>query len=186
MPFAILGLVFLLRSTRFRLLSFFYVGPLLLFALARGRGYYLLPGYIVLFAAGGVALETLLHTRTKWFRNSAYLLVFTALLADSVAIGCAFLPLAPVGSSVWSWQMKHNPDMPEEIGWPDLARQVASVRDELPPQARSHLAVFASNYGEAGALALYGGEYGLPQPISNANSFYYRDSVPMNRRQSSQ
>ncbi len=34
------------------LLAFFYLGPLILFALAKGRGYYLLAGYVALYRGG--------------------------------------------------------------------------------------------------------------------------------------
>ncbi len=64
--------------------------------------------------------------------------------------------------------------MRDETGWPELVDQVALVRDTLPPEQSKHLGVFAGNYGEAGALALYGPAHGLPQPISVVNSFYYR------------
>ena len=62
-PLAIAGLVSLLRSPRFRLLSAFYIGPFLLFAIAKGRGYYLMPAYPVLYAAGAIALERVLIQR---------------------------------------------------------------------------------------------------------------------------
>lgn len=50
LPLAIAGFVWLVRSKRFRLLTVFFVGPLVLFALAKGRGYYLLPAYPVCIA----------------------------------------------------------------------------------------------------------------------------------------
>ena len=34
--------------------------------------------------------------------------------------------------------------------------------------------ILAGNYGEAGALDLYGDEYGLPRIISGGNSMWYR------------
>ena len=34
--------------------------------------------------------------------------------------------------------------------------------------------MLANNYGEAGALELYGPQYGLPEVISSANSFHAR------------
>ncbi len=174
LPLAVAGLLRQLRSERFRLLSFVYVGPFCLFALARGRGYYLLPAYPVLYAAGAVALEGLLEGRRVAWRVAVRGVVYAAMLADAAAIGGVFLPMWHPGSAGWAWQMKNNDDMPREVGWPEFVRQVAAVRDGLSPEERARLGVLANNYGEAGALELYGPGYGLPQVISSANSFHAR------------
>ena len=177
-PLALAGLISLLRSPRFRLLSAFYIGPFILFALAKGRGYYLMPAYSVLYAAGAVALERSLTQRAPSLRIAARSLVFAAMLVDAAFVAWARLPMARVGSAQWNYQMKNNGDMRDEIGWPELAAQVAAVRDTLPPADRAHLAVLANNYGEAGALALYGPQYGLPTPISSTNTFHLRGYGP--------
>uniref|UniRef100_E6QK52 Glycosyltransferase RgtA/B/C/D-like domain-containing protein n=1 Tax=mine drainage metagenome TaxID=410659 RepID=E6QK52_9ZZZZ len=174
LPLAVAGLVSLLRSARFRLLAVFYVGPFVLFALMKGRGYYLIPGYPILYAAGAVAMEGQLVQCAGWLRVSLRSIVIAAMLVDAAAVGWAYLPMWPVGSAGWNWQMKNNSDMEDEIGWPEFVAQVAQVRDKLSPEDRSHLAILANNYGEAGALALYGPAYGLPTPISGVNSFHDR------------
>ena len=174
LPLAVAGLISLLRDRRFRLLSAFYLGPFLLFAVARGRGYYLLPGYPVLYAAGAVALERFLAGRGTLSRVSTRSVVLTALLANTAAVAWAYLPIWRPGSPGWRWQMTHNYDMADEVGWPEFVAEVAAVRDTLPPEDRGRLAVLADNYGEAGALALYGPGYHLPTPISSVNGFHAR------------
>lgn len=174
LPMAIAGLVSLLRSPRFRLLSAFYIGPFILFAIAKGRGYYLMPAYPVLYAAGAVVLERVIRQRALWFRVSVRSVVIAAMLFDTALVSWAYLPMWRVGSAGWNWQMKHNSDMRDEVGWPEFVAQVAAVRDSLSPEDRSSLAILANNYGEAGALALYGPKYGLPTPISSTNSFHDR------------
>jgi hypothetical protein len=52
------------------------------------------------------------------------------------------------------------------------------VRDGLPPAERSSFAVLAENFGEAGALELYGPKVGLPVPISTVNDFHDRGWGP--------
>ena len=177
-PLAIAGLVWLLRSPRFRLLSAFYLGPFVLFAIAKGRGYYLMAAYPVLYAAGAVALEGFLAARARWLRVTLRSVVITALLLDSAAIAWAFLPIWRPRSAGWNWQMANNGDMRDEVGWPEFAAQVAAVRDTLPEADRARLAIIAHNYGEAGALALYGPQYGLPTPLSGTNSFHDRGYGP--------
>ncbi len=177
-PLAIAGLVSLLRSARFRLLSAIYLGPMLLLVLMKGRGYYLIPGYPVLYAAGAVAVERTLARalaqRPGWLRIAARSAIFAALALNTAAVVWTYLPVWPVGSAAWNWQMKNNSDMANEVGWPEFVAQVAAVRDTLSPSDRVHLGVLANNFGEAGALALYGPQYQLPTPISSTNDFHPR------------
>jgi hypothetical protein len=177
-PLAMAGLISLLRSPRFRLLSAFYIGPFILFAIAKGRGYYLMPAYTVLFAAGAVALERFLSARPQWLRITLRSIVIAALLCDAAVFSFAYLPMWRVGSAGWNWQIKNNSDIRDEYGWPEFVAQVAAVRDTLPAADRAHLAILAHNYGEAGALALYGPQYNLPTPISGTNSFHDRGFGP--------
>jgi 4-amino-4-deoxy-L-arabinose transferase-like glycosyltransferase len=177
-PLAVAGLISLLRNPRFRLLSAFYIGPFILFALAKGRGYYLMPAYTVLFAAGAVALERGMAPLAGWLRSTLRAIVIVALLLDSAFLSWAYLPIWHVGSPGWNWQMKNNSDMQDEVGWPEFVAQVAAVRDKLPAADRRRLAILANNYGEAGALALYGPQYNLPTPISSTNGFHDRGFGP--------
>lgn len=177
-PLAVAGLISLLRSAQFRLLSAFYIGPFILFALVKGRGYYLMPAYVVLYAAGAVALERTLAQRPEWLRVSIRAIVIAAMLVDVAAVSWAYLPIWRPGTAGWNWQMKNNGDMRDEVGWPEFVVQVAAVRDTLPPEDRTRLAILANNYGEAGALALYGPQYNLPTPISSTNGFHDRGYGP--------
>jgi len=174
LPIAVAGLWWLLKSARFRLLAFIYLGPLILFALAHGRGYYLLGGYVPLYAAGAVWWEEFLGRRSLAVRHSVWTVLTIALLLDAVGYTRAFLPVAHIGSRLFYKEMDFSSDLADEIGWPDVVADVDGVWNQLPPTDRAHAAILAGNYGEAGALALYGPKYGLPDPISPVNSFYDR------------
>jgi hypothetical protein len=63
-------------------------------------------------------------------------------------------------------------DFADTVGWPELADQVAAVYDSLPAAERRHATILASNYGEAGALDLYGPARGLPPSISVHMTYY--------------
>ncbi len=173
-PLALIGLISLLRSARYRLLAALYLGPLLLLALMKARGYYLLPGYPLLFAAGAVALERTLAQRPLWLRMAARSALLVAFALNAAAVVWTYLPIWPVGSPAWKWQMANNSDMANEVGWPQFVAQVAAVRDALPAADRQHLGIVANNFGEAGALDLYGPEFHLPTPISAVNDFHAR------------
>jgi len=101
-------------------------------------------------------------------------LVWAALTADMLVAAAVMLPISPVNSSWWNFAVKINEDFREEIGWPELVDTVAKIRDSLPPEDRTQLGILGANYGEAGAINLYGPRYGLPPAISGINSFWQR------------
>ena len=84
------------------------------------------------------------------------------------------LPLAPVNSVWWNVASSVDVELREEIGWPELVKTVAEIRAKLPPEERAQVGILAGNYGEAGAIDLYGPAYDLPEAISGINSFWQR------------
>jgi Dolichyl-phosphate-mannose-protein mannosyltransferase len=188
-PLAIAGLWFCFfseRGERYRALGWMYLVPLVLFVIMRGRNYYLAPAYPMLYASGSVWLAERLNfadsehsvARTSSiFRNWASLAtraLWIALLLDVGAAAAVSLPIAPVNSRWWNLAIKVDGVFPEEIGWPEFVETVAGVRDRLPLEDQHHVAILAGNYGELGALNLYGERYGLPQAISGENSSWER------------
>ena len=181
---ALAGLYFALFSRdgkRFRMLGWMYLIPLALFMIAKGRAYYLAAAYPMLYAAGSVWLEQMLSRAGSVARNAIRVLVWTLLIADAAIMASITLPITAVDSPWATRAMKINGDFCEEIGWPELVETIAKVRDSLPPEDRAHLGILAGNYGEAGAVNLYGPQYGLPSAISGINSFWqkgYGDPPP--------
>jgi 4-amino-4-deoxy-L-arabinose transferase-like glycosyltransferase len=176
-PLWLTGLYFYFFSPagrRFRALGWMYVVPLLLFVLARGRGYYLGAAYPMLYAAGAVWSEAWLASLGPQRARAWRAAVSTALVMDMVIAAAITLPIAPVNSNWWKTAVKLNEDFPEEIGWPELVETVAKIRDSLPAEDRAQLGILGTNYGEAGAINLYGPRYGLPTALSGVNSFWQR------------
>jgi hypothetical protein len=172
-PMAIAGLYFFFFARdgkRFRALGFMFVVPLVLFVLVRGRDYYQAPAYPMLLSAGAVWIDHRGMLNRRMSRGIVW-----ALLAANAAFNVAvLLPLAPVNSAWWQTVAKLNGDVKEEIGWPELVQSVAAVRDSLPASDLDHLGILAGNYGEAGAINLYGPDYKLPAAISGINSYWLR------------
>lgn len=176
-PIWLAGLAFAAfsRSMRpYRVLAWMYLVPLALFALSRGRGYYMAPGYPMLLAAGCVALERwgwhLPPLRAWLMRGTVALLVALGLCLGALGT----LPVAPVNTPVWRFSRGLHDTFAEQIGWPELADRVAAIYRALPEDERARTAILANNYGEAGALALYGQALGLPPVISRTNTSWYR------------
>jgi 4-amino-4-deoxy-L-arabinose transferase-like glycosyltransferase len=180
-PFTILlwvaGLFYFLVARdgkRFRLLGWMFVVPLMLFLLAKGRGYYMAPAYPMLLAAGAVlearAVASLAAGRARLVRgHTCVTLAVGAALAIAVV-----LPIAPVNSSWWKVANRIDDDFREEIGWPELVDTIAGIHASLSPGERAHVSILAGNYGEAGAIDLYGPAHGLPKAISGINSYWAR------------
>lgn len=98
---------------------------------------------------------------------------FQGIIIAGFAVGAAILPLADSGP-LMRYALEKNDALREEIGWPELVRTVAGIRDSLPADERAHLGIVVGNYGEAGAIEMLGAAYQLPSPISTVNSFWYR------------
>ena len=175
-PLAVAGLYFCFsrEGKRYRMLGWMYVVTLLLFTIARGRWYYMGPAYPMLYAAGAVWGERWLATMQRARAMTVRWIVWTALTVDVLFTIAFWLPTAPVNSGWWKISSALQGDYREEIGWPELVQQVAKIRDTLTPEERAHLGIIGTNYGEAGAVNLYGPPYGLPRAISGVNSFWQR------------
>jgi len=129
-----------------------------------GKIYYLAGAYIYLLAAGAVAIDGWLAARPGRFRR---LLRATAV---SVAIAVPLvLPVLPPGDVGWTQTI--NPVLAESAGWPQLVSTVRTVWSSLPAGQRASAVIFASNYGEAGAINVLGS--GLPQAVSGHNTYWW-------------
>jgi hypothetical protein len=159
---------------RLRAIGWMFVVPLILFVILKGRVYYFAAAYPMVYAAGSVWGENWLTSLTRGWAVTLRVVALLVLTVDIVIAAALTLPLAPVHSKWWNVSSKVQGDFVEEIGWPELVETVAQVRDSLPPDQRAKLGILAGNYGEAGAVNLYGPKYGLPPVISGVNSFWAR------------
>ncbi len=176
-PLWLVGLYFYLvspKGSRFRTLGWMYLIPLALFVIARGRGYYLAAAYPMLYAGGSVLGEQWLASLRRTWAIALRALAWTALPVDIAFFAVFLLPVGRINSRWWTIANNIQGDFREELGWEELTQTVAQIRDSLPAEDRAHLGILAGNYGEAGAINLYGERYGLPRAISGINSFWSR------------
>src|SRR5215204_580613 len=150
----------------------------------KAKNYYLVPIYPMLFAAGGVYWENL-ETRFRFGRLAVF-----AYSVIVFAVGLVFLPVAvpilppdkfiayqdALGIAPPKTEVGHRGLLPQHFGdrfgWEEMTQKVAAVYNSLPPEERSKAAIYTSNYGEAGAIDHFGGQYGLPKAISGHQSYY--------------
>jgi hypothetical protein len=172
-PLWLAGLAAFLRSRHYRMLAWMYLIPLALFWVAKGRDYYLAAAYPMLLAMGVVAGERWLASLPKLGRRTIEAIFFTGLTVCGAYIFARVIPVASSGP-LRDFALKNNSDLREEIGWDELVKTVAGIRDSLPPDQQSNLGITVGNYGEQGAIEILGPAYHLPPPISTTNSAWLR------------
>lgn len=178
LPFFVAGMVHLFRSERLRPYRFLGLGYLLTLAvvlLTEGRGYYTSGFGPVLAAFGGLAAEQWLRRGSRVARRA----VLAGVLALSFVVGALFcLPVIPADRLQASRVGVLNPILIDEIGWPELVRTVAAVRDELPERDRDQVVIFAGSFAHAGAIDVYGRELGLGLPPAYSGHNGYAEWGP--------
>lgn len=172
-PIWIAGLVAYLRSPRYRMLGWMYLTPLALFAVAKGRFYYLAAGYPMLLAMGAVVGERWLGGLGRRRRIAIGAVAIAGIAGVGGYVSSILIPLAR-GGDLRAFALKNNGDLREEFGWQELVQNVAAIRDGLTAEQRGSFGVLVGNYGEAGAVELLGPAYELPAPISMTNSGWLR------------
>jgi 4-amino-4-deoxy-L-arabinose transferase-like glycosyltransferase len=168
-PVWIAGLLAPFRRPGWRALRFVSItfgAMAVLYFLGNGHAYYLASLYPVLLGLG--ALPT-----AEWLDRAArrtWLLV--AAIALSAAISAVIaLPLLPERDLQGSAVMALNPAQGETVGWPRFVATVSGAWQRIPIDERRHTAIFTGNYGEAGAIEMFGPGRGLPRAYSGHNGF---------------
>lgn len=181
----ILGACFLVSSQgrRYLVLGCGFASVLGLMLVLRGKFYYVAPVYPVVFAPGAVLFEQWTQRRGLQWVRPVY--AFVMLVAGAVFAPTA-IPLLSIQDyiaytqklGIHQQKFEHQPQsqLPQiyadMVGWEDRVRIVAAYFHSLPPAEQKVTAIGASNYGEAGAVDLFGPKYGLPKSISSANNYW--------------
>ena len=172
-PLWLAGLVAYLRDRRYRMLAWMYLIPLALFFFSKGRSYYMAAAYPMLLAMGATVGERWVASLPKLGRRTVEIVFFTGLAVCGAYLCARILPLQSSGP-LRDFALQRNGDLREEIGWPELVRTVAGIRDSLTPEQQPSMGVIVGNYGEQGAIEMLGPPYHLPLPISLTNSAWLR------------
>jgi len=168
----------------YRLLGVAYLVVLVMMIVLKGKNYYLLPIYPMLFAGGGVWWERLLANRRRvsWLKFAYPLLicllgaVFAPMLAPVLPVETYIQYQNALGFAPPKTEVGHVGPLPQHFGdrfgWPEMVQQVAQIYNSLPAEERARTGIYANNYGEAGAIDFFGPQYGLPKAISPHQSYY--------------
>jgi hypothetical protein len=184
LPVWLAGLWFFFFSEKgraFRALGWAWLFTAAVILFVNPRIYYLFPAFPILFASGSVQWE-------RWVRRPVPRFGYAALvLAAGVVLAPLAVPVLPVETYIRYSQALHLQQpaiethqlgpLPQiyadQFGWDEMAATVARVYNNLPPEVRDKTAIFGQNYGQAGAIDLFGPKYGLPKAISAHQNYFY-------------
>jgi hypothetical protein len=186
-PLWVLGLGVLCFAPAFRRFRALGIAALAIFAIllaAGGKAYYFGPALPLLLAAAVTALVLWLdRPRRRW-----------ALAVVALVVVIGNVPLYPFGAPILppeamvryearfgqannrtndGGRLPLPQDYADMTGWREQAEAVAAVYRSLSPGDQARVAILGTNYGRAGAIALFGREYGLPYPISRNGDFWF-------------
>jgi Dolichyl-phosphate-mannose-protein mannosyltransferase len=161
-PVAVAGVLSLVRNPSVRPLGWTVVGTVVAYFVLGGKSYYALPVLLFALAAGAIPLD-------RWATRRRLLLAGAAFVAFGLVSLPLALPVLPLPVAVRHGVVKARSDYQSEIGWPAYVRLVER-------HAKGADVIVADNYGEAGALELFGRR--LP-PVASADVTmrYWRPQV---------
>lgn len=187
-PVWLIGVLWTLWSRRWRLLGLTFVVFFIMMELMHGKEYYLFPAYPMMLATGSVAIAGWLSRLQKpVFRTTLRAAILTiVILATAAFVPVSTWMLSPenylayakaIGFIPKKMETQQQSLLPQPIadqfGWPELVAQTAAIYDALPPDQRAQTGLLTGNYGEAGAIDLFGPKYGLPHAISGHQNYWY-------------
>lgn len=184
---------FFSRTARlFRVFGWAFAITFAFFLLAHGKNYYSAPAYPMVFAGGALAVDHLFRGVRFAGRSELRHALQTALVVLAIL---GIFPLLPVVLPILPvhWYLQYQAHLPievprsehghmgaalpqhyaDEFGWEEMVAKTARVYHGLTPEEQAKTAIFASNYGEAGAIDFFGPNYGLPKAISGHQTYFY-------------
>lgn len=172
-------LLFTPQGRPFRALGWAWLITAALIITLNPRVYYLFPAFPVLFAAGSVWWEQRLSAPWRIAATSSIVAMGTVLAPLAMPV----LPVetyiryeAFLGFEQPRIERRSLGPLPQlyadQFGWEEMTAVAAKAFQAVPDGLKSRTAIFAQNYGQAGAIDLFGPKYGLPHAISGHQNYY--------------
>ncbi len=179
-----LGAAFLFKTKKYRFLGYTVLFVFAALLLLRGKSYYTLGILPLLIAAGATFLEPYLKRKfVRWALPLGLVLIT--------------IPIIPLGLPIYGQDglvayfkdleddfglnsarrfedgSIHSlpQDYADQLGWEELTLLTQKAYLKIPEKEKS--AIYCENYGQAGAIAIIGKKYDLPEPLSFNESFVY-------------
>ena len=180
----LLALFFSVRLRPYRFLAWTYVVCYGVLFVLHGKNYYLAPVYPMLLAAGAVVIDYAFERRsTAWLKPA----IAIVLLASGARLAPVTVPmLSPEHFIAYAKTlpfklpvMEHEHEraaLPQwyadQFGWQEIVDETALAWNQIPPAERADCAIFAQDYGQAGAIDFLGRRDGLPLALSGHQTYF--------------
>jgi len=185
--FWIVGVIALLVARRFqpyRFLGWAYLASFAVFVFLKGKNYYLAPIYPVYEAAGAIVIaDAIDRIHQSWLKPAIVVL----LLATGAVFAPLAMPILPVDQFISYMERlpikiprsEHSHEraaLPQhyadQFGWNEIVDKTAEAWQRIPADERKDCAIFAQDYGQAGAIDFLGPKYGLPNALSGDRTWW--------------
>ena len=188
----IVAFLFCRRFRPYRFLGWTYIAAFTVFVVLKGKNYYLAPIYPVYLAAGCIVIDEAIDEAIDLAVDKVRQLWLKPALALVLLIGGAIfapvaMPILPIDRFIpymnrlpikvpkteHSFARAVLPQhFADQFGWKEVVTGVAGAWNRIPLDERKDCAIFAQDYGQAGAIDFFGPQYGLPASLSGHQTWF--------------
>jgi hypothetical protein len=180
-------LLFVKAEKKYKLFAHIFLIVLFLFLILKGKPYYSLGVYSMMFAFGGYCMEKYLSGNRNWIKHT--LIIFAIFFSViNLPFGLPMLPQKQMEKycTFFSKYITSEPmrgeanifyplpqDYMDMTGWKETAGLVFKAYNKLDSIQQMSCIIFANNYGQAAAIEFYGKQYHLPPVVCLHDSYIF-------------
>jgi hypothetical protein len=163
------GMISLFRNRELRPIGIACAVPLILFLFV-GKSYYAAGTIPIALAQGLMAISGI---KRPGLRSGLRTAVVASSVLEFVVFFFLVVPVTPPDRIHAANLDSVNEVFADSVGWDDIAKQVTTIYDQLPPSERASTVVISAYYGVPGALDVYDKPSDRPVAISPQLSDWY-------------
>ncbi len=180
-------LLFVKAEKKYKVFAYIFLIVLLLFLILKGKPYYSLGVYVMMFAFGGYCMEKYLKGNLKSIKHT---LIIFAIISTIITLpfGLPVLPQKQMEKfcTFFSEYITSEPmrgeanifyplpqDYMDMTGWKETADLVFLAYNKLDSIQKTSCIIYANNYGQASAIEFYGKKYCLPPVVCLNDSYIF-------------
>jgi hypothetical protein len=179
--------LFFKKEKNYKVFGYIFILLVLLLLLLKGKPYYTLGVYTMMFAFGGYFLEKYLIGRLRIVSYSILTLSFITSIFF-LPLGLPVLPKVQMAKYCAAFSKYVSPapmrneeneyypipqDYMDMTGWDEISALASEAYGRLDPDQKKDCIIFTNNYGQAGAIDFYGKKYNLPSPVCLNDSYIF-------------
>ncbi|WP_242083400.1 glycosyltransferase family 39 protein [Aestuariivivens sediminis] len=174
----LLVLLFYKKENQYRIFGLICIFIVALIALGKGKSYYTLGLYPILFIFGAYFTEKYIKKYLIYISSFLVLFMFLGLYISFSFDGIPLMTFEKaLKEKAYRWEDGDYHDLPQDMsdmtGWKDIGKTVNDIFLELGTENKNNCNIFCYHYGQAGAVMFYGKKNNIPQPISFNGSFVF-------------